>query len=242
MDFASLMDAADGTTLASALAIAVAFLIGSIPSGYIAARIVRGIDIRRYGSGNVGASNVIQHVGARAGLITGAFDCIVKGALAIAAVGWLGMDGWTQSAAAFAAVAGHCWSPFIGFTGGRGVATGIGAAVGLGMWTEILMLGVSIFAIGRLLTRDTALWVLAGMAALPIAALAPPDTQPARTALSAAVIVALIMAKRLTANWERPESEYPLRNVLIYRLIWDRDVPKSVEWTGRSPVERRAPK
>ena len=232
----------DGGMFASLFIIVAAFLIGAIPSGYIAARLARGIDIRRYGSGNVGASNVIRHVGARTGILTGAFDCLVKGALAVAAVGWLGMDGWTQSAAAFAAVAGHCWSPFLGFTGGRGVATGIGAAVGLGMWSEILMLGVSIFVIGRLLTRDTALWVLAGMAALPIAALAPPDMQPAQTALSAAVIVALIMAKRLTANWERPQTEYPLRNVFMYRLIWDRDVPKRVEWTGRNPVERRTPK
>lgn len=232
----------DDAMFASISLVAGAFLIGAIPSGYIAARLARGIDIRRYGSGNVGASNVIRHVGARVGLLTGAFDCLIKGALAVAAVGWLGMDGWTQSAAAFAAVAGHCWSPFIGFTGGRGVATGIGAAVGLGMWSEILMLAVSIFAIGRLLTRDTALWVLAGMAALPLVALAPPDMQTAQIALSAAIIVALIMAKRLTANWERPQSAYPLRNVLVYRLIWDRDVPKSVEWTGRDPAERRTPK
>ena len=228
--------------LASAILIVGAFLIGAIPSGYIAARLARGIDIRRYGSGNVGASNVIQHVGARTGLLTGAFDCLIKGCLPVLVGGWLGLGAWTLSAAAFAAVAGHCWSPFIGFTGGRGVAAGIGAAAGLGMWTEILILGVSIFLIGRMLTRDTALWVLAGMAALPIVALAPPDAQTAQTALSAAVIVLLIMAKRLTANWERPKTEYPLRNVLLYRLIWDRDVPKRVEWTGRSPAERQAEK
>lgn len=224
--------------ISSALLIAAALLIGAIPSGYIAARLARGIDIRRYGSGNVGASNVIRHVGARVGLLTGAFDCIVKGALTVAVGRWLGLEAWALSAAAFAAIAGHCWSPFIGFTGGRGVATGIGAAVGLGMWSEILILGVTIFAVGRMLTRDTALWVLAGTAALPIVALSPPIAQPVQTVLSAAVIALLLMAKRLTANWERPETEYPLRSVLIYRLIWDRDVPKRVEWTGRSPVER----
>ena len=223
--------------LASALLIAGAFLTGSIPSGYISARLARGIDIRRYGSGNVGASNVIRHVGVWNGLLTGAFDCLVKGAMPVA-VGryWLEMDEWTLSAAAFAAIAGHCWSPFLGFTGGRGVAAGIGAAVGLGMWLEILILGVSIFLIGRLLTRDTALWTLAGMAALPLAALAL--GKPAQTAQSAAIIVLLIAVKRLTANWERPKTEYALRNVLLYRLVWDRDVPKRVEWTGRNPAER----
>ena len=223
--------------LPSALLIAAAFLVGSIPSGYISARLARGIDIRRYGSGNVGASNVIRHVGVWNGLLTGAFDCLVKGALPVLIGSRLGMDGWTLSAAAFAAVAAHCWSPFLGFTGGRGVATGIGAAVGLGMWAEILLLGVSIFIIGRLMTRDTALWTLAAMIALPLAALA--FGQPAQTVQSAAVIVSLIAVKRLTANWERPKTQYPLRNVLLYRLIWDRDVPKRVEWTGRSPVERQ---
>ena len=221
--------------LASAILIAAAFLVGAIPSGYISARLARGIDIRRYGSGNVGASNVIRHVGVWNGLLTGAFDCLVKGALPVAIGSRLGMDGWTLSAAAFAAVAGHCWSPFLGFTGGRGVATGIGAAVGLGMWAEILLLGVSIFIIGRLMTRDTALWTLAAMIALPLAALV--FGQPAQTVQSAAVIVSLIAVKRLTANWERPKTQYPLRNVLLYRLIWDRDVPKRVEWTGRSPVD-----
>ena len=222
--------------LASGFLIAAAFLIGAVPSGYISARLARGIDIRRYGSGNVGASNVVRHVGVRIGLLTGAFDCVVKGALPVLIGRWLGMDGWTLSAAAFAAVAGHCWSPFLRFTGGRGVATGIGAAVGLLMWREILILGVTIFLIGRLMTRDTALWTLAAMIALPLAALA--FGQPALTVQSAAVIVALIAVKRLTANWERPKTQYPLRNVLLYRLIWDRDVPKRVEWTGRSPVER----
>ena len=222
--------------LYSALLIAGAFLLGSVPSGYISARLSRGIDIRRYGSGNVGASNVIQHVGVWSGLLTGAFDCIAKGALPVMVGRWVGVDGWALSAAAFAAIAGHCWSPFLGFTGGRGVATGIGAAVGLLMWREILILAVVIFLVGRLLTRDTALWTLAGMAALPFAALA--FRQPAETAQSAAVIVLLLMVKRLTANWERPKTEYPLRSVLLYRLIWDRDVPKRVEWTGRSPAER----
>ena len=222
--------------LASALLIAGAFLTGSIPSGYISARLARGIDIRRYGSGNVGASNVIRHVGVWNGLLTGAFDCLIKGALPVVVGSRLEMDAWTLSAAAFAAIAGHCWSPFLGFTGGRGVATGIGAAVGLGMWLEILILGVSIFLIGRLLTRDTALWTLAGMAALPLAALAL--GKPVQIAQSAAVIVLLIAVKRLTANWERPKTEYALRNVLLYRLVWDRDVPKRVEWTGRNPAER----
>ena len=204
-----------------------------MPSGYLAARFAVQIDIRKYGSGNVGASNVMEHVNPWAGVLIGAFDCIVKGALPVLAGGWLGLDIWTQCAACFVSIAAHNWSPFLGFTGGRGVATAIGGALALTMWREILILGLIIFLIGRLMTRDTGFWTFIALLALPPTTLA--FGQRWEIALAAAIIALLLLAKRLTANWERPPSGYGLGRVLLYRLIWDRDVPKRVEWTDRRP-------
>ena len=64
----------------------------------------------------------------------------------------VGVELWAQGAAGFVAVAGHNWSPFLRMTGGRGVSVAVGAALGLGMFWEILILGLAVFTVGRLLT------------------------------------------------------------------------------------------
>jgi len=105
-----------------------AFLCGSLCFGYWIPRLLRGIDIRRHGSGNPGATNVWRIVGRGAGAAVGVLDC---------AKGWLGVvvmercapetGAAGQVAAAIAAVAGHNWSPWIGFRGGKGILTTAGA-------------------------------------------------------------------------------------------------------------------
>ncbi len=217
----------------AALLIVGAYLIGSIPTGYVISRYAAGIDIREYGSGNVGASNVIEHVGKWQGIIQGAFDCLIKGSLPILVGNLIGVDLWVQGAAGFVAVVGHNWSPYLRLTGGRGVSVAVGAALGLGMFWEILILGLAVFTIGRLLTRDTGFWTFAALLALPLAGLA--FGREPEVILTIVAICLMMFLKRLTANWERPPSEYPLRKVLVYRLVWDRDVPKRAEWTERRP-------
>ena len=215
------------------LIIAGAYLVGSVPTGYLVSRYVAGIDIRDYGSGNIGASNISAHVGKWTGLAQGTFDCLVKGAGPVLLGRLLGLDLWVAGAAAFAAVAGHNWSPFLRLTGGRGVATAIGAALGLLMWREILILSVAVFILGRILARDTGLWTFVAFLALPATGYA--FGQPLETVLTTVCTGLLIMSKRLTANWEPPPPGYALGRVLVYRLIWDRDVPRRVEWTDRRP-------
>ena len=213
--------------------IVIGFLIGSIPTAYLAVRWVGGIDIRDYGSGNVGASNVIAHVSLWAGLVIGVFDCLVKGALPVLIGHYLDLNLWVQGVAGFAAIVGHNWSPFLKFTGGRGVATGVGVALGMMMWVEVLILGFIIFVIGRLLRRDTALWTFIAFVALPVFGYVmgrPPEVVGA-----AVVIPLLLLLKRLTANWEPLPPQHGFGKVLMYRLVWDRDVPKRVEWTERRP-------
>jgi glycerol-3-phosphate acyltransferase PlsY len=116
--------------LAGVLLAAAAYLLGAIPSGYLAGRLTRGIDLRTIGSGGTGATNVLRTLGARASAIVLVLD-VGKGALPVVVGKALGMQPAWVAIAAVAAVVGHCWSPFIGFKGGKGVATGAGAAIAL---------------------------------------------------------------------------------------------------------------
>ena len=112
------------------LACAVAgFLAGSIPTGYLLVRLLKGEDIRRHGSGNIGASNVARVLGSRsAGVAVFLADC-GKGFLPAGAVLlWFSGEGRHGAiAAGAAAVLGHCYTPWLAFRGGKGVATGCGA-------------------------------------------------------------------------------------------------------------------
>ncbi len=211
-----------------------AFLVGSIPTGYLVSKYAAGIDIRDYGSGNAGASNVIAHVGMWIGAAQGLFDCLVKGALPVLVGSYIiGAEPWAQGVAGIAAVAGHNWSPFLRFTGGRGVATGIGALLGLMLWRELLIMAVLSLILMRIATRDTGLWTLMSIVLLPT--LAYVMGQPAEVVLTVVAIGALLVVKRLTANWEPIPPEYGVLRVLAFRILWDRDVPKRVEWTNRRP-------
>jgi acyl phosphate:glycerol-3-phosphate acyltransferase len=106
------------------------FLIGAIPWGYVAGKASRGIDLRTVGSGGTGATNVLRTLGARASALVALLD-ILKGLLPVIVARAAGFDAAWVATAAVATVAGHCWSPFIGFKGGKGVATGAGATIGL---------------------------------------------------------------------------------------------------------------
>jgi glycerol-3-phosphate acyltransferase PlsY len=105
------------------------YLIGAIPFGVIVGKITRGIDVRQYGSGSMGMTNVLRIVGARAGTIVFAAD-MGKGAGAAALAGFLLTSPaaeWGQVAGGAAAIVGHCWPVYVRFSGGRGITTGFGA-------------------------------------------------------------------------------------------------------------------
>jgi len=107
------------------LALVLAYLIGSLPTAYLVARYVYGFDIRRRGSGNVGATNALRTMGTVPGLIVLVTD-VFKGVLAV----WIGCAAGGQELAAltaFLVLLGHNWSIFLSFKGGRGVATAAGA-------------------------------------------------------------------------------------------------------------------
>ena len=115
------------------MAVVVGYLLGSIPTGMIVARVYRNVDLTAYGSGRTGATNVLRTLGSGAAAIAFAGD-FLKGLLAIAVVQYVIATGnprlpWLELIAAIAAVLGHSYSMFIGFKGGRGVVTGFGATI-----------------------------------------------------------------------------------------------------------------
>ena len=125
----------------SAVAIVAAYLIGAVPVGYLVGRAFGVADIRRHGSGNIGATNVLRTAGRLPALLTLAGD-IAKGFAAVTLAGALvnspaGPDLGATAACAVAAVIGNCWSIFLGFRGGKGVATGLGALLRLVPWAVL---------------------------------------------------------------------------------------------------------
>ena len=123
--------------LAGVALVIASFLIGAIPWGYVVGKASRGIDVRTVGSGGTGATNILRTVGARASALVALLD-ILKGLLPVVFARWAEFGGVWVAMAAVATVAGHCWSPFIGFKGGKGVATGAGAAIAL--FPQILLI------------------------------------------------------------------------------------------------------
>lgn len=155
-----------------------AYLLGAIPFAYIAGRLLKGLDIRQHGSGNVGATNVFRVLGKGPGALVLALD-MGKGWLAAA---WLPTLGAASAASAFfsndvadkpwwpcalglAAVLGHSYTLFLGFKGGKGVATSAGVFLGLAPYATLTVLGV--FAVVLLLSRMVSAGSMAAAACLP---------------------------------------------------------------------------
>lgn len=114
-----------------ALWIVAAYLVGAIPGSFLVGKLIGGIDLRTFGSGNVGATNLYRAMGWKGAIPGGLFD-VGKGALAVLVVAAFGPPhSWFPLLAGIAAVAGHVFSPFMGFRGGKGVATAAGAFLAL---------------------------------------------------------------------------------------------------------------
>lgn len=144
------------------LLVGAAFALGSIPFGVLLAR-RRGISIQDHGSGNIGATNVARVLGLKAGAIVLALDA-AKGALPVVLARIACGEPWTVALAAFAAIAGHCFSPWLGGRGGKGVATAFGVFLVLSPWSACV--AVAAFAIALRFTRVPALGSLAGVLAI----------------------------------------------------------------------------
>ena len=134
----------------SILAILLAYLVGSIPSAFVVAKLRRGVDIRQVGSRNMGAMNVFYKVGFWWGMLVLVMD-VGKGALGVAIARWLGTDLYIQMAAGVAVIIGHNLPVFLKFKGGKGGASCIGVLA------VMMPLGIppylAIFGLLMLITR-----------------------------------------------------------------------------------------
>ena len=154
------------------IVVVIGYLLGSIPSAYIAARLVKGKDIRQMGGGNVGALNTLQQVGRKAGVAVGIFD-VGKGAAAVAIAHWL-LDVPLYEphpfvlGAALAAIVGHLWSIYLKFTGGNGLATTIGVIAVLMPQGLLIVLALTLILIA--ITHNPILSVNIGLISVPLSA------------------------------------------------------------------------
>jgi len=150
--------------LMQVLAVVVAYILGSIPFGYLIVRATQGADIRRQGSGNIGATNVYRK-SRWAGLATLLLDG-GKGYLAVLIAGWMLGDPTWQAIAALGAIIGHIFTVWLRFRGGKGVATGAGSY--LAVCPEAVITTLLLFAAVAALTRYVSLASILATGAFPL--------------------------------------------------------------------------
>ena len=139
--------------LTALLLLAIGYLLGAIPSGYLAGRWLKGIDLRDCGSGSTGATNVLRNVGKGPALVVFLID-VGKGALAVLLAKSVGLSDWLQVLAGLAALAGHIWPVWLRFKGGKAVATGLGLFLGLAWPVGLACFGVfmAVFSLSRIVS------------------------------------------------------------------------------------------
>jgi acyl phosphate:glycerol-3-phosphate acyltransferase len=149
------------------LLIALSFLIGSVPFGYLIGRLFYRTDLRAAGSGNIGAMNALRTLGKGGGAAVLVLDALKGFAPVFFAASYFRGSQGLEAVVAAAAVLGHCFSPWLGWRGGKGVATSFGAIFGLSWPAGLVAAGG--WMLGALLTRYSSAGSMLGSVAAPIA-------------------------------------------------------------------------
>ena len=206
-----------------------AYLVGSFPSAYLLTRLLRRVDIREVGTGSTGASNVSHSVGNVSGLVVLFFDSLIKGFLPTLLFVWLEIPIWALLLSSLSLVAGHNWSVFLRFKGGRGVATSIGVVLGVGMWWQMLIMAIGPGLIGRgLIYKDSAPWTIASLLML-IALTLIYESQSYIICLLIGLLT-LMLLKRVMSNSGISRLRRDFFSVMFLRIIFDRDVMSKNNW------------
>jgi len=184
--------------------VAGAYLLGSIPFSYLIVKLAKGRDVRTVGSGNAGATNVMRAAGKAAGVAALLLDC-GKGIAAVAAARELGASSAVVGGAAAAVVVGHVFPVFLGFRGGKGVATASGALGALE--PSVLAAAMALFVLVVAWKRTISLGSITAATAFPLLLLAgaglgwlrPPGAGP----VAASFVIAALILVRHHANLDR---------------------------------------
>ena len=183
--------------LSSLLLLALGYLLGSMPNGYLAGRWLKGIDLRQCGSGSTGATNVLRNVGKAPALVVFLLD-VGKGALAVLLAKSFGLNDWVQVLAGLAALAGHIWPVWLGWKGGKAVATGLGMFLGLAWPVGLACFGLfmAVISISRIVSLSSVVAAI-GLPVLMVLA----DASGA--SISVSVVASVMVLWRHRSNIER---------------------------------------
>tara|TARA_B100000073_G_scaffold25138_4_gene19611 strand:- start:6738 stop:7334 length:597 start_codon:yes stop_codon:yes gene_type:complete len=183
--------------LTALLILAIGYLLGAMPNGYLAGRWLKGIDLRQCGSGSTGATNVLRNVGKGPALVVFLLD-VGKGALAVLLAKQVGLNDWLQVLTGLAALAGHIWPVWLGWKGGKAVATGLGLFLGLAWPVGLASLGIFLAVIS--IFRIVSLSSVAAAMALPVLMMA---TDQNTASITVSVVAMLLVLWRHRSNIER---------------------------------------
>ncbi|UCG53953.1 MAG: glycerol-3-phosphate acyltransferase [Dehalococcoidia bacterium] len=210
-----------------------AYLLGSVPFAFLLAKWFYGIDIRQHGTGKIGAANVLRVVSKWLAIPVAVFD-IGKGALMVWATQLLGMEVVEQVTVGIFTIIGHNWPIFLRFKGGRGILTSLGVIVMLSPWLGLIMLSIS-YILAPI--RQVALGVFLASVSLPFLSwflgqgLGIDDRLPITVGFM--IISFMIWFKRLLVPRTELSKSVSMAELIINRLLFDRDIRDARAWTQR---------
>ena len=214
-----------------------AYLIGALPVSYLVAK-ARGIDLTKQGTKQVGGGNLWRTTSRKLGLSVGIFD-FVKGMAMVSLAYSLDLDIAQQVVVGLAAVIGHNWPVFLRFHGGRGASTTLGIVIIIPSLNESTALpaiiSICIVVIGTVIVRSSPLPVFLAAASLPLTYWAFQDEVSVVMAFLAVFLV--IAIKRMTAQPVIEELTISKKQLLLNRLLFDRDIRDRKSWMFQKPIE-----
>ena len=180
------------------LGVFIAYFLGSFPTSYLVTRWIKGVDIREQGSGNAGATNVYRVVGKLPGAVVLVVDALKGWIPVVLMARWIAGSGdagvpidWLKAVYGLVAVCGHIWSPFLGFKGGKGVATATGVLIGLNPLCALF--AALIWLITTALSRYVSVGSIVAVASTPL--LLVVANQPPSWVIASAVICMIVVYK-----------------------------------------------
>ncbi len=215
-----------------------AYLLGAVPAAYLAVKWSRGVDIRKVGTGKVGAANVLS-AGPKWLVVPVAIFDISKGALSVWIAQSIGLSAAQQMTVGLLAIVGHNWPIYLGFkSGGRGILASLGV---IAMFSWKLGLIMLVFPYLWASIKQLALGVFIALVALPFLSwfLAQPLDIEEKLSITCGFVALTSMAlmKRVIARRSELSKSVPLGKVVFNRLLFDRDITDRRLWIGRGTAK-----